>query len=111
VYVQRFATSRRCQAQQRRRSDEKRAPARLRQQPAGRGEEDPVGGAQLRRADLAAQHCELVAQHDDLEFLEPVRAKAQRRELQNASKYEVAERPEQETGSPENGGTGARLYG
>ena len=32
-------------------------------------------------------------------------------ELQYASKYEVAERPEHETGSSGNGGTEARLYG
>jgi len=37
---------------QRRWRDEKRTPARSRQQPAGGGEEEPIGGPQLRPSDL-----------------------------------------------------------
>src|SRR5439155_6254680 len=82
-------------AQQRRRSNGKRPPARSRQQPAGGGEEDSIGLTQLGPNGVPAQHRQLVAEHHDLELLELVGSKAQRSELQNASEYEVAERPEQ----------------
>jgi hypothetical protein len=49
----------------------------------------------------------LVAEHDDLEFLELIRAEAQRRELQKAPEHEVAERPEQRA-APVVGRTGRR---
>jgi hypothetical protein len=83
-------------AKQRCRRDDERLPVRARQQPTSSGEEDSIGGPQLRPSDLSTQHRELVAEHHDLQLLELVRAKAQRRELQNASKYEVTERPDQE---------------
>jgi hypothetical protein len=65
-------------------------------QPASGGEKDAIGGPQLRTSDLTTQHRKLVAEHHDLQLLELARAKAQRSELQNASKYEIAERPDQE---------------
>jgi hypothetical protein len=37
-----------------------------------------------------------VAEHDDLEFLELLRARAEERELQQAAQSEVTERTEQE---------------
>jgi hypothetical protein len=86
-------------AKQRRRGDEKRPPTRSRQQPARGGEEDSILGPQLRPSDLTTQHDQLVAEHHDLELLELVRSKAQRRELKKAPKYEVAERPEQQQDS------------
>jgi hypothetical protein len=47
------------------------------------------------------------SEHHDLDLLELVRSKPQRRKLQNALKYEVAERPEQQ--APPGDETGARL--
>jgi hypothetical protein len=40
------------------------------QNSAGGGEEDPVGVAKTRPADLAAKDRKLVSEHDDLELLE-----------------------------------------
>jgi hypothetical protein len=85
--------------------DDKGPPARSRQQPAGGSEEDSIGGPQRRPGDLAAQHRQLVAEHHDLQLFELLRTKTQRSELQNASKHEVAERPEQDR-LLRDGGTG-----
>src|SRR5712691_3115402 len=52
-----------------------------------------------------------MAEHHDLKLLERLRSKPQRRELQNAPKYDVAERPEQEPAPPRRRDGGARLYG
>ena len=87
-------------AKQRGRRDDKRAPARSRQQTARGSEEDSIGRAQLGPSELATQHRELVAQHDDLELLELIRTEAQRRELQKPPEHEVAERPEQRAAPP-----------
>jgi hypothetical protein len=97
-------------AKQRRRSDDKRAPACSRQQTARGSEENPIRSAQLGPDELATQHRELVAEHNDLELLELLRAEAQRRELQKAPEHEVAERPEQAR-LLQVDGTGDRLYG
>ncbi len=70
------------------------APYRL----AAEGELDREGSA--RPSELATQHRELVAEHDDLELLELIRAEAQRRELQQALEHEVAERPERRAAPP-----------
>jgi hypothetical protein len=43
-----------------------------------RREEDSIGRAQLGPTELTTQHRKLVAEHDDLEFLELIRAEAQR---------------------------------
>jgi hypothetical protein len=51
-----------------------------------------------------------VAEHDDLELLELIRAEAQRRELQQTLEHEVTERPEQERFLQVDG-AGDRLYG
>jgi hypothetical protein len=82
-------------AKQRRRRDDKRPPAGSRKQLAGGGKEHSICGSQLGPSYLTPQHREFVAEHDDLELLELVRSKTQRRELQNTSKHDVAERPEQ----------------
>ena len=45
------------------------ASARSRERGRDRAEQAPVGVGELGSIDLAAQHSELVAQHDDLEVL------------------------------------------
>jgi hypothetical protein len=51
-----------------------------------------------------------VAEHDDLELLELLRARTEERELQQAAQSEV--KSEQiKNGSSESGGRGDRLYG
>ena len=97
-------------AKQRRRCDDKRPPARSRQQPAGGSKEDSIGRPQPRPSNLTAQHRQLVAKHHDLQLLELLRAKTQRRELQHASKHDVAERPQQRPAPPWRR-DGPRLYG
>ena len=97
-------------AKQRGWSNDKRAPACSRQETARGREEDSIGRAQLGPTELATQHRELVAEHDDLELLELNRAEAQRRELQQALDHEVAERPEQRA-APPGGPGGDRPYG
>jgi hypothetical protein len=59
-----------------------------------------TNGIQLGPRELAAQHGELVPEHNDLELFELVRAEPQRRELQKAPEHEVAERPEQTAAPP-----------
>ena len=66
----------------------------------GGSKEDSIGRPQLRPSDLTAQHRQLVAEHHDLQLLELLRAKTQRRELQHAAKHEVAERPQQRPAPP-----------
>ena len=95
--------------QQRRWRDEEGSPARPRQQLTCRGKEDSIGRRQLRSTCLSAQYRELVSEHDELEFLEVLRAGTQRHELQHAAEHQVAERPEQEP-APRMSGTGPRLY-
>src|SRR5712691_7757036 len=97
-------------AKQRRRSDDKRAPACSRQQTARGGEENSIGRAQLGPSELATENRELVAEHDDLELFELLRTEAQRRELQKTPEHEVAERPEQRM-APPGGRKGDRSYG
>jgi hypothetical protein len=95
-------------AKQRCRRDDKRPPARPRQQPTCRGKKESIGRPQLKSSHLTAQHRQLVAEHDDLQLLERVRSKTQRHKLQDASKHDVAERTEQRA-APLGDGTGARL--
>ena len=70
-----------------------------------RGRLDPTGSARAARAGLV-----LVAEHNDLELFELIRAESQRRELQNAPKHQVTERPAQGQVPPIRQ-TGDRLYG
>jgi hypothetical protein len=56
-------------AQQRLRLHEEARPAGPRQCPADRREQGTVGGLQPGTSDLAAQHPELMAQHQDLQIL------------------------------------------
>jgi hypothetical protein len=56
-------------SEQRRRGDEEGDPSITRDCPAGRREQDPVNGLELRSARRPLQHPELVAQDEDLEVL------------------------------------------
>jgi hypothetical protein len=68
---------------QRVRANDGRPPALTAQQPAGRGQEHPVGLLQPRPRDLSAQNRQLVSEHYDLKLLELTRA--QRRSAATAS--------------------------
>jgi len=83
-------------AEQRRGRDNERPPARSREKTAGSGEEDSIGGFQLRPCDLAPQDAELVAEDDDLQLLELARAEAECGQLQTMTKNEVDKRHEHE---------------
>src|SRR5205085_2020398 len=82
-------------AQQRRRRDQKRLPARAWQYPTRRGKEDPIGRRQLWPTGLPTKNRQLMAKHDDLELLEPLRARPEHDELKQAAQRQTAERPEQ----------------
>ena len=55
------------------------------------GQEDSIRGSQVGPSDLATEHRELMAKHDDLQVLELARAEAQRGQLQATTKHEVAQ--------------------
>jgi hypothetical protein len=55
--------------QQRRWSYEERAPRGAAQQPGQGGEQHSVGRLKIRSVNLAAEHRDLVAQHEDLDLL------------------------------------------
>jgi len=74
--------------------DRKRGPPLPREEPAGRGQEGPVGRAVARSLPPPAQDTQLMAQHDDLQV-----------PIIDAHAYEQAEQPR--TGS-DTGGTRAR---
>ena len=46
--------------------DRKRHPGRSGEEPAGCGEEHPVSAPVVRTADLATEHLQLVAKHEEL---------------------------------------------
>src|SRR6266446_8123486 len=79
-----------------RRRDDEGPPACARQEPAGRREEEPVGPRHRRTAGSSPEDGEFVPQHDDFQFLEIVRAKAQGSELKNPPKHHVTKREEHE---------------
>jgi hypothetical protein len=59
--------------------------------PHPKGEQRSVGGLQPGTRGLAAQHCELVAQHKDLQVLGGVAAGEQSEQLDGAAQREVGE--------------------
>jgi hypothetical protein len=69
-------------AQQRLGLDDETGPAGSGQHPADRGKQSPVGGLQLRTSDLAAQHGELMPQHEDLQVLGSVTVSTQDEQLE-----------------------------
>ena len=77
-------------AKQRGRGDEKRPPARSRQQPASCSQEDSIGRTQLRPRNLTAQHRQLVPEHDDLEFFELRGSEQKKDEFQDALERDVS---------------------
>jgi hypothetical protein len=58
---------------------------------AGGGQEDSVRRAQLGSSRLATKYLELVAEHEDLEFLELLRTAAEQDQREHASDREVDE--------------------
>jgi hypothetical protein len=77
--------------QQRLRPDEEARPAGPGQYAAGRGKQRPVGKLELGSWDLAAQHGELVAEHQDLKVLGGFAAGEQHEQLEGAAHREVRE--------------------
>ncbi len=98
-------------AKQRGRRNHKRAPARSWQEPAGGSEKDSISRPKLKPSGLPAQHRQLATEHHDLQLLELLRAKTQRRELQHTPKHDIAERPEQRQCSFKTTARVTRLYG
>jgi len=72
-------------AQQRLRGDDEARPAGSWQHAADRGEQGTVGWFQLGSRNLAAEHDELVAQHQDLQILGSIAADEQAQELDGAA--------------------------
>jgi hypothetical protein len=71
--------------------DEEARPAAARQCPAERGEQGAVGGLEPGACDLAAEHGELVAQHQYLQVLGGVAASQQDQQLDRAAERQVGE--------------------
>lgn len=77
---------------QRLRSHEERTPCDTRQHPAGGGQEQPIGAAKLRLANVSAKNLELVAKHEDLKVLLLVVATADQPAEESAD-HEIDQRP------------------
>jgi hypothetical protein len=90
--AQRLGTGSLVPTQKRRRRDQKRRPPDSRQHPRRRRQKPSVGQPKCRPSKLAAQDRQLVAQCDDLKFLELGRPKQQEDKLQNALKRDVKNR-------------------
>ena len=97
-------------AHERVRRDEERPPACSRKESTCRSQEGSVSGLEMRARILPSQDGELVPKHEDLEFLEPVRAEAQHEQLQDTAKREIREREEHEQDLQVDAATAARLY-
>ncbi len=78
-------------AQQRLWGDQEAGPAGPGQRAADRGKQGAVGRLQLGSWNLAAEHGELLAQHQDLQVLGGVATGEQREELDGAAQREVGE--------------------
>jgi hypothetical protein len=72
-------------------------PAGAGEQPAERGKERPVCGLIRGTTDLASEHGDLVAQHEQLDVVGALGASRKDGELQQAPENEVDERPEPAT--------------
>ncbi len=97
--------------QQRVRTDEERLLARSLQEPAGRGQKDPVGLLQTGTSDLTAKNRQLVAEHDDLELLELTRTQTQGRHRERPPKQQIHQRHQQGQTPSDQDADEARLYG
>ena len=71
--------------------DEEARPAGTGKDPARGRQERPVGVAQLRAVDLAAQDREFVTQHHDLEFLVSLGTEPQHHDCEDTPRYDVEE--------------------
>jgi hypothetical protein len=91
-YVQRRATSRRCQRSRVSRRDEEVRPAPPRQHTRDRGQEDPIGVGEIRTRDLPTEDRQLMAQHDDLEILGSSRTEPQRHQFEHSPGHDVQQR-------------------
>jgi hypothetical protein len=69
--------------------DEERGPPRAGQQPSQGREHRPIVRFQINTLDLTAQHRELVAKDQDLDFLRPIAAQAQHDQLQRLTQDQV----------------------
>jgi len=78
-------------AQQGLRLDEEARPAGLREHAADRGEQGPVGGLQPEACDVAVEHGQLVAQHQDLKVLGGITASEQCEQLDGAAQRQIGE--------------------
>jgi len=78
-------------AQERLGPDEEAGPAGSGERPADRGEQGAVGGLELGAWDLAAEHSELMTQHQNLQVLGGVAAGEQRERLDPAAQREIGE--------------------
>src|ERR1035438_3268311 len=76
--------------------NEEGAPAAAAEQPARGSEEEAVRRFRLGSGHLTTQNVKLMAQHDDLELLGLIRARAQQNQFQHASQRDVKHRPEHE---------------
>jgi hypothetical protein len=74
------------------RGHEESAPTGSGEQPARRGQESPVRRSQRGARHLPAQNGQLVAEHNNLELLEVLRAKAKQHERHHSPKHHVQER-------------------
>ena len=64
------------------------------QHPRQRDEKDSIGTVKIRSVNLAAQHRDLVTQHQDLDLRGSVTAQHQNQQLQDAPQRAVNKRPE-----------------
>ena len=80
-YVHRVATKRRCQHSSVPRCDDEGPPACARQETAGRRKEEAVGPGHHGPPVASPEDGEFVPKHDDSQFLEIVRPKAQSSKL------------------------------
>jgi hypothetical protein len=99
-------------AQQRLRPDEECSPGISRQQPAERGQQQPVTGREPRPGNLSTQNRQLVTQDENLQLLRTLAPAEQHDELKQTADDSVRQRPEQaqppEGGKADASATGAR---
>jgi hypothetical protein len=76
----------------RRRSHEEYRPARAGQQPRQHRQHYPVGGLEIGAVHLAAQHCHLVAEYQDLDILGAAVAGELGQHLQDLAQEELHQR-------------------
>jgi hypothetical protein len=76
-------------AQQRRRRHEERRPRRTRKRATERSKQSAITRVKPRTCDLALQHLQLVAQHEDLDLLRALRPHPQDVQFQQPPQHPV----------------------